>query len=68
MRGFDYRSAAGTDGIALLIAKTFNSKRAFLQGLGRCGRYSDQYRRAILTGTEPYLQEKLAKRLIEKTN
>lgn len=39
MRGFDYRCAAG---IALLITKKLDNKRAFLQAMGRVGRMGDE--------------------------
>ena len=39
MRGFDYRS---DDGIALLICKQLENKRAFLQAMGRVGRMGDE--------------------------
>ena len=64
MRGFDYRSHENTEGIALLVASTFSSKRAYLQGLGRCGRYGDVFKRAILNGIEPFEDEKLATTLL----
>ena len=38
-RGVDYHTAH-PDGIALLIAKPFSSERAYLQALGRVGRYA----------------------------
>ena len=38
MRGFDYRSDTG---IALLLCKQLDSKRAFLQAMGRVGRMGD---------------------------
>ena len=45
MRGVDYRvkkEARGeTEGIALLVLNTFDTKRAYIQGLGRVGRYNE---------------------------
>ena len=41
MRGVDYRAAKGTQGISLLIMGTFTSTRAYVQGLGRVGRYNE---------------------------
>ena len=42
MRGFDYRCE---NGIALLIADSFDHERALLQAMGRVGRMNDQFRR-----------------------
>ena len=44
MRGVDYRSATG---ISLLIMGAFTSSRAFVQGLGRVGRYTERYLRFL---------------------
>ena len=49
-RGVDYNTAH-PDGIALLIAKPFSSERAYLQALGRVGRYATNCERFILSET-----------------
>ena len=45
MRGIDYRAAIGkdteSDGIDLLVARSFNSPREVEQGLSRVGRYNE---------------------------
>ena len=45
MRGFDYRCPAG---LALLIAKQLDSKRALRQAFSRVGRYNDICARFVL--------------------
>ena len=53
MRGVDYRIAEearkDTDGISLLIHNTFDSKRSYIQGLGRVGRYNEKCHRFLHT-------------------
>ena len=44
MRGVDYRSSTG---ISLLIMGPFASTRAFVQGLGRVGRYTERCQRFL---------------------
>ena len=48
MRGVDYRS--DPHGIDELIANQFPNKRAYVQGLGRVGRYNEPCGRFIITG------------------
>ena len=40
-RGIDYRAAEGTRGIALLVMSSAKSERAYIQLLGRVGRYQE---------------------------
>ena len=40
-RGVDYRAATGTLGIALLVMSSSQSERAYVQLLGRVGRYKE---------------------------
>ena len=47
MRGVDYRVAPGTQGISLLIMGAFASTRAYVQGLGRVGRYNEKCQRFL---------------------
>ena len=47
MRGLDYNTDHHA-GIALLIAQPCTSKRAYVQALGRVGRYGTQYKRYVL--------------------
>jgi hypothetical protein len=44
MRGLDYRSVE-KEGIALLVAKKFSSKRTYKQALGRVGRFGEPCKR-----------------------
>lgn len=53
MRGLDYRSQK----IELLVMRSFEHKRALLQGLGRVGRQDDEYRRFKTAGLELVDQE-----------
>ena len=48
MRGFDYRSSKG---ITLIIAQSFDTARASIQGLGRVGRFGDPSLRVLVEGT-----------------
>ena len=49
MRGFDYRvDSSFSQGIALVIAKSFAYEREAIQGLNRVGRYGDQCKRIII--------------------
>ena len=52
MRGVDYRAANGTMGISLLIMSGFDSDRAYIQALGRVGRFGELYKRFIWDGLE----------------
>jgi hypothetical protein len=56
MRGLDYR--APSNGIALLIAASFENRREAMQGLSRVGRYSDPCERIGFVGT-PLISESL---------
>ena len=47
MRGFDYRSSKG---ITLIIAQSFDTARASIQGLGRVGRFGDPALRVLVDG------------------
>ena len=47
MRGIDYRVAAGTMGISLLIMSGFENKRAYVQALGRVGRFHEKAKRFV---------------------
>ena len=51
MRGVDYRTANGI-GIKLLIARNFQSQRAYIQGQGRVGRYMEDCERFMLAGID----------------
>ena len=44
-RGIDYRAAAGTKGIALLVMSPMPSERDFIQLLGRVGRFFEECKR-----------------------
>ena len=50
MRGVDYRCEP--EGLKLLIARDFSSKRSLLQGMGRVGRYGQPCKRFILPNLE----------------
>ena len=50
MRGLDYRSASG---FILVIATQLKNHRAFMQALGRVGRYEEPCERYIEPGLEP---------------
>ena len=50
MRGFDYRSADGK-GIALMMCLGFDTRRGYIQALGRVGRFNDPCKRFILKGS-----------------
>ena len=58
MRGVDYRSLAGTEGISLLIMSCFQSTRAYIQALGRVGRYHEPARRFIWDRLEEPVDKK----------
>ena len=58
MRGIDYRFStevpqSETDGIDLLVARSFSSHRAYDQGRARVGRYREPCKRFILSCVEP---------------
>ena len=46
-RGIDYRAAEGTIGIALLVMSSTQSQRAYVQLLGRVGRYREPCKRFV---------------------
>ena len=50
MRGVDYRVEAGTQGISLLIMSKFSNTRAYVQALGRVGRFTEKARRFVWDG------------------
>lgn len=69
LRGIDYRNRKG---IALLIATTLSSQRAYTQCCGRVGRNGERKARFKLKGVEDYekgreleLAGKLSKRMTE---
>ena len=65
MRGVDYHTPDYEVGIDLLIARDFPSTRAYEQGLGRVGRYSEpctRYKWDMLPGTGVNKAEELALR------
>ena len=47
MRGVDYRVTTGTMGISLLIMSDFANRRAFVQALGRVGRFNEKCKRFL---------------------
>ena len=47
MRGVDYRVKTGTMGISLLIMSDFANRRAFVQALGRVGRFNERCKRFV---------------------
>ena len=47
MRGVDYRVTTGTMGISLLIMSDFANRRAFVQALGRVGRFNEKCKRFV---------------------
>lgn len=49
-RGVDYRAAEGTTGIALLVMSECESERAYVQLLGRVGRYKEPCLRFVWSG------------------
>ena len=51
MRGVDYRASNDTKGIALLIMSQFENEKTYKQGLGRVGRYDEQYLRCLWNET-----------------
>ena len=68
MRGVDYRS--DPHGIDELIANQFPNQRAYLQGLGRVGRYNEPCERFILSGLNETVnkeqKEALAGKILSK--
>ena len=50
MRGVDYRVQAGTQGISLLIMSKLANTRAYVQALGRVGRFTEKARRFVWDG------------------
>ena len=46
-RGIDYRVAPGTKGISLLVMSPSANQRAYVQLLGRCGRYNEACLRSV---------------------
>ena len=63
-RGVDYRAAEGTIGIALLVMSACVSERAYVQLLGRVGRYKDPCLRFVLSGLEQVIDLKEQARLV----
>ena len=49
MRGVDYRACSG-GGLKLLLARSLPNQRAYIQSLGRVGRYAEACDRYILEG------------------
>ena len=49
-RGVDYRAAEGTEGIALLVISACDNDRAYVQLLGRVGRYREPCLRYVWSG------------------
>ena len=47
MRGVDYRVEPGTEGISLLLMSGFESTRAYIQALGRVGRFDERSKRFL---------------------
>ena len=47
MRGVDYRVTTGTMGISLLIMSDFANRRAYVQALGRVGRFNEKCKRFV---------------------
>ena len=47
MRGFDYRTA-DKKGIALMLCLGFDTRRGYVQALGRVGRFGDPCKRFTL--------------------
>ena len=58
MRGLDYNTEHHA-GIGLLIAKPCSSRRAYIQALGRVGRYGTQCKRYLLGNAVDPWKEKL---------
>ena len=46
-RGIDYRASEGTRGLALLVMSACKSERAYVQLLGRVGRYKEPCERFV---------------------
>ena len=63
-RGVDYRAAEGTIGIALLVMSACESERAYVQLLGRVGRYKDPCRRFVWSNLSYVIDQKAQARLI----
>ena len=63
-RGVDYRAAEGTTGIALLVMSACVSERAYVQLLGRVGRYRDPCRRFVWSDLGQVIDMKEQARLI----
>ena len=63
-RGVDYRAAEGTTGIALLVMSACESERAYIQLLGRVGRYKDPCRRFVWSNLSYVIDQKAQARLI----
>ena len=51
MRGVDYRSGDGS-GISLLLARDLPNQRAYVQALGRVGRYAETCKRFAQEGIQ----------------
>ena len=50
--GIDYRASEGTTGIALLVMSSVSSERAYIQLLGRVGRYYEPCKRFLWSELE----------------
>ena len=55
-RGIDYRvqTSSGTEGIALFVMSSAANLRAYVQLLGRVGRYSEECKRFKLDNLDPF--------------
>ena len=63
MRGFDYRCATG---IALFLARRFESRRASFQACGRVGRYGEPCRRVVASDIQGELYETDIEHLVKR--
>ena len=64
MRGVDYRVQAGTQGISLLIMSKLANTRAYVQALGRVGRFTEKARRFVWDGVGAPVDEHAEVRLM----
>ena len=71
IRGIDYRSAPGTKGISLLVMSSVGNQRAYLQLLGRVGRFKEPCQRFVWNElsevVDSYEEAKMWARLRNKT-
>ena len=63
-RGIDYRAAPGTVGIALLVMGACESERAYVQLLGRVGRYKEPCMRFVWSGLSEAINQQEQARLL----